>query len=99
MLTHSIFSSCSTVFTVLYSSPLPPSPHAAARPPPPGLPPSSQPTLTLRVPGRPAPLHLPSLRHLETFLGEQVDRACRIELALREREREGKDERKDEEGL
>ncbi|KPV76943.1 uncharacterized protein RHOBADRAFT_51922 [Rhodotorula graminis WP1] len=89
----------STVFTVLYSSPLPPSPHAAAQAPPPSLPPSLQPTLTLRVPGRPAPLQLPSLRHLETFLGEQVDRACRVESARREKEREGAGEDKDKEGL
>ncbi|GAA5841541.1 hypothetical protein JCM9279_000682 [Rhodotorula babjevae] len=89
----------STVFTVLYSSPLPPSPQTAAQAPPLGLPPSSQPTLTLRMPGRTVPLHLPSLRHLETFLGEQVDRACRIEVAGREREREGKDGEKDEEGV
>ncbi|TNY23410.1 Proteophosphoglycan ppg1 [Rhodotorula diobovata] len=79
----------STVFTVLHSFPLPP----VSRPSPGGstatpallhLPQQQQPTLTLRVPGRAAPLSLPSLRHLETFLGEQVERACRVDKAQRD---------------
>ncbi|BGP45404.1 hypothetical protein JCM10450v2_001222 [Rhodotorula kratochvilovae] len=65
------------VFTILHSSPLP-----SSAPPPPGFPPP-QPTLLLRVPRR-APVPIPSLRHLESFLGGEVEGACRVEKAMGE---------------
>ncbi|GAA5884890.1 hypothetical protein JCM6882_007140 [Rhodosporidiobolus microsporus] len=67
----------SHLFHVFHSYPLP-SPSAASNPafPPP------QPTLTLRIPHK-APIPIPSLRHLETFLEEQVDAAVKVAKALR----------------
>ncbi|GAA6035094.1 hypothetical protein JCM8097_002181 [Rhodosporidiobolus ruineniae] len=53
-----------------YPLPSPPSPSPSVLPPP-------QPTLSLRVPGK-APIPIPSLRHLETFLGEQLDKAVKM---------------------
>lgn len=64
----------SHTFHILHSFPLPssapPSSSASNTPP-------AQPTLTLRVPGKPAPIPIPSLRLLEEFLGEEVERALR----------------------
>ncbi|GJN87967.1 hypothetical protein Rhopal_000922-T1 [Rhodotorula paludigena] len=69
----------SRVYNILHTYPLPsssPSPAAAIF----GAP---QPTLTLRMPGK-APVAVPSLVQLETFLSEQVMVACRAERAQRE---------------
>ncbi|GAA6047774.1 hypothetical protein JCM3770_001771 [Rhodotorula araucariae] len=65
------------VFTVQHSSPLP-----SATPVAQGIPAAAAtPTLLLlRVPGR-APVPIPSLRHLESFLGGEVEGACRVEKA------------------
>ncbi|BGP13361.1 hypothetical protein JCM10213_005793 [Rhodosporidiobolus nylandii] len=59
------------VFHIFHSLALPtPSLPSAA-------PSTSQPTLTLRVPGKLQPIPIPSLQHLESFLGEQVDAAVK----------------------
>ncbi|GAA6000600.1 hypothetical protein JCM10207_004570 [Rhodosporidiobolus poonsookiae] len=75
----------SHVFHVVHSYPLPPSPGLPAL-----APSSSQPTLTLRLP-RKAPIPIPSLHHLETFLGEQLDLAVKAERASASAASKGED--------
>ncbi|GAA5831038.1 hypothetical protein JCM11251_005119 [Rhodosporidiobolus azoricus] len=69
----------SHLFHVFHSYPLP----SSSPPANPALPPP-QPTLTLCVPAK-APIPIPSLRHLETFLEEQVDAAVKVAKAQRRR--------------
>ncbi|GAA5857410.1 hypothetical protein JCM8547_002264 [Rhodosporidiobolus lusitaniae] len=62
----------SHLFHVFHSYPLPTSSPAL-----PSVLPPPQPSLTLRIPNK-QPIPIPSLRHLETFLEEQVDLAIKL---------------------
>lgn len=66
---------CSHVIHVAHSYPLP---SSSATPQLPPILPSVQPTLSLRLPGRP-PLQVPGLRHLEGLVREELGRVVSLE--------------------
>ncbi|GAA5982619.1 hypothetical protein JCM11641_002602 [Rhodosporidiobolus odoratus] len=74
----------SHTFHIFHSLPLPSSTPATSSHP------ALQPALLLRVPLK-SPIPMPSLQHLENFLGEQVVKAVKAHLAARSRREETKE--------